>query len=174
MSGTTGTQTGGAAAQSSSEVAQRTIHELETLMSSLDLTDGDPDTMQVGGTHREVKKVTKGTGYQSHHIPARSAFDENADDLPTIAITDEDHKLTSSFGGRMNKSYDLVFGADEGKAKHKDSVKQLLDQGMLAEVIRDEVYEFQRDYGTKYDGGLKQYIQSMIGFLKRNGMPRNK
>lgn len=153
-------------------VAERTIFELNALAEGLELTDGDPDVLQIGGCHRDVKRMTSGTGYQSHHIPAKSVFLDNEDDLPTIAIAEDDHRLTSSFGGKMGRSYRPFIPGAAVFPRHKGSIVQQVERGFLAEVIRDEIYELREKHGAKYDGAIKQYIAAMVEYIRKNGVPK--
>lgn len=154
--------------------AERTIFELDTLARELELTDGDPGVLQLGGYHRDVAGTVAGTGYQSHHIPAQSVFADNKNGLPTIAMTAPDHRQTSSFGGRMNRPYRPFLPDGLEHPRHKDSVREQVEQGFLAEVIRKEIYELQEQYGDKYDGAIKQYIAAMKEYIRKNGVPKVK
>lgn len=148
------------------------MHELTTLIDSMELTDGDPAFTQLGGPYSQVKKQLTGTKYEAHHIPPQSVFAEGLrDKLPTVAITKDDHGRTSSYRGRMGAKKEPLLPGGPPPQKHKDLVLDALNQGFLPEMVRNEVYEFRRDYGTRYDGGLKQYIEAMIEFVKTNGVP---
>jgi hypothetical protein len=78
------------------------MFEIEVLREDLELGDGDGRFAQIGGYHRDVKRQDP-DGYESHHIPSRGAQDENGEMLPTVSITYEDHKLTSSFAGKQKR-----------------------------------------------------------------------
>lgn len=153
-------------------VDERTIFELESLMKEVEFGDGDSSTIQCGGAHKNVQKTVKGQGYESHHIPARSVFSDKANELPTIAITKEDHKKTTSFKGRMRSKYNPSIPSNIEVKTHKENVQEKIDQGLLAEAIRDEIYEIRDAFGDKYDGAIKQYIASMIEYIKKNGTPK--
>lgn len=151
---------------------ERTIFELTVLEEQLDLTDGEAGIVQLGGFHGEVKEQLRGTGYHSHHIPAKVLLDVPMDALPTVALRAEDHRDTSSFGGRMGSRAKPLFPTREQGEKHGELVKEDLGKGFLAEIIRDEILEIRRECGTRYDGGLKQYIAAMKEFIRKNGVPK--
>ena len=50
----------------------------------------------------------------------------------------------------------------------------MIEQGLLAEEIRNEIYELRAMFGSKYDGAIKEYLNSMIGYISDNGMPNVK
>lgn len=153
-------------------MVERTAHELSCLIDTLELTDGDPAFVQLGGPYSIVAKELSGKDYEAHHIPPQSTFDESlGKSLPTIAITKEDHSLTSSYRGRMGSKRGSFLPGGPSKQTHKSLIIDALKDGYLAEMVRNEVYEFRRDYGTRYDGGLKQYILSMIDYIKSSGIP---
>ena len=155
-------------------LVDRTVFELETLLETLDLTDGDPAFLQLGGPYSEVKKQTAGQGYEAHHIPPQSVFDESIrQHLPTIAITKEDHGRTSSYRGRMRAKARSFLPDVDAPKRHKERLIENLERGFLAEMVRNEVYEFKDAFGTRYNGGLKQLIQAMIDYIKSVGIPKN-
>ncbi len=153
-------------------IDERTIFELESFLEEMDFSDGDSSIIQSGGSHKNVKNTVKGKGYESHHIPARSVFSNKAEDLPTIALTEEDHTKTSSFKGRMRSKYKPFIPGNEDFPNHKGMVQQKVDEGLLAETIKDEIYEIRDTFGEKYDGAIKQYIAAMIEYIKKNGTPK--
>lgn len=165
--------TGPAKLSTPAQVSERTLFELDVLEADLKLTDGDSSIMQVGGYDSEVTKVTKGSGFESHHIPPQSIFTDQRGNLPTIAITKEDHKKTSSFSGRMGHRYEpIIPGGNTDHPKHKQSITDSVDQGFLAEMIRNEIYEIREAFGSKYDGAIKQYLDAMRDYIKKNGVPK--
>jgi len=145
----------------------RTVHELQTLRSMLDLTEGDPDVHQMGGRYGDLVK-NKLEGYQAHHIPPKSVSSENPNDLPAIYITNEDHAATDSYKGRMRKTpEDTIFNIDDKKDtdSYKDRLTAQINDGNYAEAFRNEVYEIKDKFGDKYDGAIKQAIDSQIDRL---------
>ena len=88
-----GIQTSGTAELDSQQYVIYVLHELNILQEILDLTDGEPGVLQLGGYHGEVKKDASKVAekFESHHIPSQGALADNADNLPTIAISKEDH-----------------------------------------------------------------------------------
>lgn len=152
--------------------SERTLFELDVLENSLALTDGDPAVIQAGGYDKDVKKSVKDTGYESHHIPPQSVFAEKRQNLPTVALTKEDHALTSSFRWRMLKRYKPYFpDGNTTYSNHKRDIQEHTAQGLLAEMIRNELYEIRKTFGNKYDGAIRQYLAAMRGYIRENGVP---
>lgn len=155
------------------KIGQRTVFEIATLKKFLDLSSGDFSISQLGGIYRDVKKSVDSALYEVHHIPPQSVFADDFENLPAIAVLKEDHAKTSSYRGKMNKSYQSYLPG-ETAAQHKQSVKDLIDQGNLAEAIRNEIYEIREVFGTKYDGAIMQYLDAMSEYINQNGMPEVK
>lgn len=95
--------------------------ELGVLRETLELTDRDPSVLQLGGFHGDVKKneQKKASGYESHHIPAQSVFSVCADELPAIALTNEDHKKTDSYAGKRGIGSNLFCRVFKSRARIK-------------------------------------------------------
>ena len=153
------------------QIRHRTIFEITTLMNSLELSDGDPTVFQAGGPYRDVKKCVDSTLYEVHHIPPQSVFTDSFDSLPSIAMLKQDHAKTSSYKGKMNKTYQPIFPSEVVYPRHKQGVKDLIEQGLLAEAIRNEIYELRAMFGSKYDGAIKEYLNSMLEYVRNNGIP---
>jgi len=171
--GITTSAVAGSSAERSVSVEERTLFELDTLERDLGLTDGDSSVIQVGGYDRDVTTMIKGRGYESHHIPPQSVFEDKRGNLPTIALTKEDHEKTSSFRGRMKHRYKphIPGGAAEFPT-HKQSVQENVEQGFLAEMIRNEIYEIREAFGSKYDGAIRQYLTAVRDYIRKNGVPK--
>lgn len=157
---------------SAPSVDERTVFELESFLEEMEFSDGDSSIIQCGGAYKEVIKTTTGKQYEAHHIPAKSVFSDKMRELPTIALTKEDHAKTSSFRWRMGHTYKPSIPSNIEVKPHKENVQEKIDQGLLAEAIRDEIYEIRDAFGDKYDGAIKQYIVSMIEYIKKNGTPK--
>lgn len=153
-------------------IDERTIFELESFLKEMDFTDGDVSVIQCGGAYKDVTKTTTGKQYEAHHIPAKSIFSDKMRELPTIALTKEDHAKTSSYKGRMGSVYKPFIPSKVELSNHKGNVQKKVDQGFLAEMIKDEIYEIRHAFGEKYDGAIKQYIVAMIDYIKKNGTPK--
>lgn len=151
----------------------RTLHELLTLQDELELTDGDPDIPQLGGIHKNVRGKIE--GFESHHIPAQSVQDVNANELPTIAITEDDHRLTDSYRGKSNRKYKpfLPDGSDS-RISYKNEAEALIEDGNYVDLVRDEVYNIRDRFGHKYDGAIKQYLSAMAKMIDEKGVPKKK
>lgn len=164
--------TGASESSSAPSVDERTVFELESFLEEMEFSDGDSLIIQCGGAYKEVIKTTTGKQYEAHHIPAKSVFSDNMRELPTIALTKEDHAKTSSFRWRMGHTYKPSIPSNIEVKPHKENVQEKIDQGLLAEAIRDEIYEIRDVFGDKYDGAIKQYIASMIEYIEKNGTPK--
>lgn len=155
-------------------IRRRTVFEITTLKNSLELSEGDSSVVQRGGAYRDVKKCVDSTLYEVHHIPPQSVFADSFKALPAIAMLKQDHAKTSSYKGKMNKTYQPYFPDDVVYPKHKLGVKDLIGQGLLAEAMRNEIYELRAMFGSKYDGAIKEYLNSMIEYISGNGGPNVK
>jgi hypothetical protein len=86
----------------------RALVELNALEYSLGLSDGDPNTAQLGGRHGDVKGEIKGN--ESHHLVPKSAVRDKTDNLTAVSLPKADHANTPSYGGRMGaKSGEGIF-----------------------------------------------------------------
>jgi hypothetical protein len=136
------------------QIGQRTVFEIVTLKNTLELTDGDPTVLQAGGLYRDIKKSVDSKLYEVHHIPPQSVFDEKFASLPAIAMLKEDHAGTSSFRGRMGRTYTTYFPSGVSDSQYKQEITDLINRGMLAEAIRNEIYEIRNEFGC-----VKNYAQ---------------
>lgn len=156
------------------QIRQRTVFEITTLKNSLELTEGDSSIVQLGGVYRDVKKIVNSTLYEVHHIPPQSVFADNFESLPAIAMLKQDHAKTSSYRGRINKTYQPHLPSEVAYPQHKTGTKELIEQGLLAEAVRNEIYEIRAMFGSKYDGAIKGYLNSMLEYIRSNGVPKTK
>ena len=74
----------------------------------------------------------------------------------------------------MNKAYQPTFPSDVMYTRHKQGIKDLIEQGLLAEAIRNEIYEIRAVFGSKYDGAIKEYLNAMREYINNNGVPNVK
>ena len=151
----------------------RALHELLTLKNDLELGEGDADTPQIGGYHKNVRG--KIPGFESHHIPAQSVQDGKADELPAIAITAEDHRHTDSYRGKSHRKYQpfLPDGAEESES-YKQEAEGMIESGNYVDLVRDEIYNLRDQCGTRYDGAIKQYLNTMAAMIAEKGVPGKK
>ena len=161
---------------SAKKYAEYVLHELESFEKTLELTDGTPGVLQLGGYHGEVKKDASKVAekFESHHIPSQGALADNADNLPTIAISKEDHKLTDSYAGKQRKRYSSIFPDLEPGEAYKAGVIQMIKEGRFVEIVRDEIYNLIDQFGHKYDGGIKQYLEALRQYIEKHGVPKAK
>ncbi|MCL2054435.1 MAG: hypothetical protein FWG90_08415 [Oscillospiraceae bacterium] len=145
----------------------RALGELVNLKNDLDLTNGDPNTKQLGGRYGDVKG--KIAGYHAHHIPPKSVSDHNMNTLPAICMTSEDHRMTASYGNRMK----AVFSPEDknDNTTYKEKLIKQINDGNYADAFRNEVYEIKMKFGDKYDGAIKQAIEANADYLKEFGNP---
>lgn len=151
------------------------MFEIEVLREDLELGDGDGRFAQIGGYHRDVKRQDP-DGYESHHIPSRGAQDENGEMLPTVSITYEDHKLTSSFAGKQKTVYHYAFPTTIPETKYQESVIRNIEKGSSGyiEAIRSELLDLRSTTGHRYDGGVSAYLDAVIDMLATRGIPKAK
>lgn len=150
-------------------IRDRTIFEIQTLQKSLELTNGEANILQIGGIYKDIKKHVNSDLYEIHHIPPQSVFIENSKKLPAIAILKEDHAKTSTYRGKMKKSYRPFLPSEKKYLRYKLEIQALITQGLLAEAIRNEIYEIRDTFGSKYDGAIKQYFDSLLVYIQNKG-----
>lgn len=150
------------------------MFEIETLREGLELTSGE-DAVQLGGYHRDVKSQDP-KGYESHHIPSRSVQDANADWLPAISISREDHKQTFSYAGRQRHVYQPVLPSSAPRLSYQQEMSREVGKGSSGYVaaVRDELYDLRVSTGHKYDGGISAYLDAVIDMLAARGLPGGK
>ena len=107
---------------------------------------------------------------------AQTVQAENGKLLPALAIAKEDHKLTSSYGGKQGKTYHSVFPNFVPETKYKYSVSQKLEQGGSGyiELIKAELLDLRIATGHRYDGGISAYLDAVIDMLATHGIPKVK
>ena len=151
----------------------RALHDIVSISKDLELTDGDPDITQLGGLHKNVQGQID--GFESHHIPAQSVQDANPRDLPTIAISQEDHTLTDSYRWKSNREYEpfLPDGIDEHPT-YKQEAEEMIDKGYYTDLVRDELFNIRDTTGHKYDGAIKQYLNELSNMIAKDGIPKSK
>lgn len=151
----------------------RALHDIVSISKDLELTDGDPEVTQLGGLHKKVQGQID--GFESHHIPAKSVQDVNPRDLPTIALSKEDHALTDSYRWKSNREYEpfLPDGLDEHPT-YKQEAEEMIDSGKYTDLVRDELYNIRDTSGHKYDGAIKQYLNELSSMIAKDGIPNKK
>lgn len=149
----------------------RAIFEVETIRQTLDLQNTPSGVMQLGGYHKEVKGRP---GYESHHIPQQGAQAVNANYLPTIALLDEDHKLTDSYGGKSSKAYQPLFSSVKENTTYKQRVQSQIAGDQYMHVVYCELLNLKDQFGDKYNAGISQYLDSLADMLGTRGIPSAK
>ncbi len=155
-----------------------TLYELNVLQETLELTNGEEGYHQIGGLHKDVRKTITSQGikgYESHHIPAQSIQAENARELPTIALTKEDHSLTDTYRGKSNRTIIAFNPEDQDSfAPYKEEAKALIDDGKYVDLVRDELYNIKDTCGNRYDEGIRQYLEQTKKMIEEKGIPETK
>lgn len=151
------------------------MFEIETFREDLELSNGESGFAQLGGYHKDVKEQDP-VGYESHHIPSQGTQDEDGKMLPTISMTYDDHKLTSSFAGKQRKTYQPAFPTEIRLTSYKESIIQNLEQGSPGYVdsIKHELLDLRSTTGHRYDGGVSAYLDAVIDMLSTRGIPKAK
>lgn len=151
------------------------MFELETLRRDLELTEGFSSVPQLGGYHRDVKGQDP-KGYESHHIPARSVQDENADWLPAISISAEDHEKTFSYRGKQNRVTQPYFPGSRPGGTYKQEISAQVAKGSSGYVhaVRCELFDLRLSTGHKYDGGISAFLDAAIDMIATRGIPESK
>lgn len=129
------------------------------LRDDLELTKGDSDYVQAGGLYKDL--IGKYKGYEIHHIPARSVQDENARYLPAIALTAQDHSCTDSYRYKSNRTYNSFLPDSLNGHTYKEDAKELINNGQYLTLVRDELYNIRDNFGNRYDGGIKEYLDCL-------------
>lgn len=108
----------------------------------------DEPIVQLGGAHRDVKKLT---GYQSHHMPARSVSPLPVNDGPAIAMQPLDHQNTASWG-RKGESF-------------RRRQFELIQKGDFKGAQQMDIDDIRSRFGSKYDDAIGQ----MLDYTNKKG-----
>ena len=169
-----------ACSNKSSAALERTLFELSVLRNNLELTDGNPEFLQLGGSWSEVRKQLKAMGlgsqYQAHHIPSAASLGVTEvtplyTSLPTIAIPITEHYQTDSYGGRQHHRHQSFLPDVPRSDSYRNEATSEINHGNFIDVVRNEVYNILDRFGNDYDGGIKRYLDALEVFLRDRGMP---
>lgn len=153
------------------------VTDISGIKSTMSLGAGDSSVKQLAGIHKEVQK-NDGPGFESHHIPSAAALKEFGIDTknwPTIALTKEDHAKTDSYRYKQQRSTEPFFRDAPKNGTYKEESVKLLDRpGGLFELVRDEIYNIREQCGDKYDGAISQYLDQIVEYVKKHGVPNRK
>lgn len=147
-----------------------TLLEICSLRDDLELTNGDSDYVQAGGLYKDL--VGKYKGYEIHHIPAKSVQYKNARYLPAIALTAQEHSCTDSYRYKSNKKYDSFLPDSADGNTYKEDAKDIISQGRYIDLVRDELYNIKDNFGNRYDGGIKNYLDCLYQQISEKGVPK--
>ena len=50
----------------------------------------------------------------------------------------------------------------------------MIKEGRFVEIVRDEIYNLIDQFGHKYDGGIKQYLEALRQYIEKHGVPKAK
>jgi hypothetical protein len=104
--------------------------------------------IQLGGAHRDVKKLT---GYESHHMPAKSVSPVSTNDGPAIAMRPADHRKTASWG--------------TAGTEYRREQARLIQNGDYRGAIQMDTDDIRSKFGSKYDDALRQ----MLEYVEKQG-----
>lgn len=153
------------------------VTDVAGLKSTMSLGEGDSETKQLAGVHKQVRQKD-GPGFESHHIPSAAAlkqFGIDTDGWPTIALTKEDHAKTDSYRGKQSKKGQSIFpDAPQSGTYKEESVEMIARGGGFFELVRDEILNIREQCGDKYDGAIAQYLDEIVAYVKKNGVPQKK
>lgn len=153
------------------------VTDITGIKSTMSLGEGDSSVKQLAGIHKEVQK-NDGPGFESHHIPSAAALKEFGIDTqgwPTMALTKEDHAKTDSYRYKQRKITEPFFPDSPKNGTYKEETIKLLDRpGGFFELVRDEIYNIREQCGEKYDGAIAQYLDQIVDYVKKNGVPNRK
>lgn len=153
------------------------VTDIGGIKSTMSLGEGDFAVKQLAGIHKEVQK-NDGPGFESHHIPSAAALKEFGIDIknwPTIALTKEDHAKTDSYRYKQQRSTEPFFRDAPKNGTYKEESVKLLDRpGGLFELVRNEIYNIREQCGDKYDGAISQYLDQIVEYVKKHGVPNRK
>lgn len=178
---------------------ERTIHELETLLTSMDWSDRHAEIEQIAGSYGDIKgSEINGKVGEAHHIIPQSIVDFDKGLEIAIELEKQDHRDLPSTGGSINSKYESFIPEDTaGEISHKNAIKELIDQGEYAEAFRNELLEIRKNeydksvadfkenhpgqeptwddlnFG-KYDAASKAAIEQEIAFIREFGVPNTK
>lgn len=159
------------------QMRENMLFELSVLRDDLELTEGNPDLPQLGGSYAEVRKQLRDSGiggYTAHHIPSAKAQGakrkENRpyyDSLPTVAISIVDHwDGTDSYGGRQGRRHRSFLPDVPRSDSYKNEITAEIEEGNFMNVVRNEVYNIRDRFGNDYDGGISRYLDALEAFLQ--------
>lgn len=161
-----------------SAMRERALFELSVLRNDLELSEGNTALPQLGGSYREVRNQLEALGlrgYAAHHIPSAAAQgadrEENREyyeSLPTIAISNIDHRATDSYGGNQNSRYQSFLPDVPISSSYCNEVTAEIESGNFIEVVRNELYNIRDHFGHDYDGGISRYLDALESFLRGN------
>lgn len=153
------------------------VADMGGLKTTMSLGSGDPGTKQMGGPYNTVARKD-GPGYEAHHIPSAAALKEFGIDTknwPTIALTSEDHAKTDSYRSKQRRVSEPFFPDSPPNSAYKDEAVELMGRGGgFFELVRDEILNIREQCGDKYDEGISQYIDSVVEYVKKHGVPTRK
>jgi RHS repeat-associated protein len=97
---------------------------------------------EVGGAYKKIKGNI--TGYEAHHMPAKSSSPLNAREGPAILMEKADHMETASWG-RSNKS-----------SLYREQQSELISKGNFMKAQKMDIDNVRNLFGDKYNKAIKQ------------------
>lgn len=105
---------------------------------------GHPETIQLGGAHKNVKGMTD---YEAHHMPANSVSPLSTSEGPSIAMKIDDHRLTGSWGN------------SKGAKAHRRTQADLIDKGDFRGAQQMDIDDIVAKFGAKYNEAIRQMLE---------------
>jgi len=116
-----------------------TSNELKALETSAPLKQG--------GSYGELRKVHKGSGKESHHMPSDFSSPLPKNDGPAIMMEKVDHSITKTWGrGQLQDTY-------------RQMQKDMLENGQWRQALSKDVWDVKNKFGTKYNEGLHEMLE---------------
>ncbi len=104
----------------------------------------------MGGRHGDMI-LPKGDGLDSHHMPAKSTYDMDYNDMPAIQMDPSDHRKTSSHAHMM------------GNREYRDVLENMINNGQMRDAMAIELRDIRRVASEV--GDPRKYNQAMREML---------
>lgn len=108
-----------------------------------------------GGAYADIRQ----SGYEAHHMPAKSALPPGAQRLgASIRMDPQDHILTASFG---HSAYSLRYTAAQ---------RELVGRGGYLRALKMDVDNIRSLFGDRYDGQIRSMLAYVPAYLARHDL----
>ena len=103
-----------------------------------------------GGRHGDIK-LPWGDGLESHHMPAKSTYNLDVDDMPAIQMAPPDHWRTSS-NSRM-----------PGNKEYREAMRKMVEDDRMRDAMAAEIRDVRRV--AREAGNQRKYNQAIFDML---------